>query len=445
MYNVCTISLGCEKNRVNTELALGCLNKSKYNLISEPLLADAIIINTCGFIEDAKTESINEIFNVINLKKIPNSKLKSIIVMGCLSERYQMEFAKEFPEVDGVMGIGSIDKIEEILDSTLKGNKVQSFIPKDSMILSGKRILTTPKYYAYLKIADGCSNKCTYCAIPIIRGEFRSREISDIVDETKFLIKNGAKEIILIAQDTTRYGQDIYGKLSLVDLLKNICALDGNFYIRLLYCYPDRITDELIDFIATEPKILKYIDIPLQHCNGKILKSMNRTGNFDSLSALMEKLRLKIPNIVIRTTFICGFPGETDTDFNELLDFIRKQKFERLGFFKFSKEEDTPAYKMKNQIDDAIKERRYQMLMSEQQKIMENFCNSQIWKLLNVLVEGFDDDSAMWYGRSYMDAPDIDTKVYFVNNKEDLSINIGDVVLVKVISCDDLDLIGICE
>lgn len=366
---VSMLSLGCEKNRVDAEILLSNLKNSGYEIVPDVVLCDIAIINTCGFIDDAKRESIDEILNLIRLKE--NGIIKFIVVTGCLAQRYQEEVASEFPEVDAVIGIGDNDNIKNVIESVIKGVKYKNFPDKLNLPLNGDRLRTTPNYYAYLKVADGCDNRCTYCAIPLIRGKFRSRRIEDILKEAKVLAKSGVKELIVIAQDTTRYGEDIYQKLMLADLLNELCKIDELKWIRILYCYPDRITDELLDVIANQDKILNYIDIPLQHCSGKILKSMNRQGDKKSLLKLIKKIRDKIPNVILRTTFICGFPGENDEDFTELCEFCNEVKFDKLGCFTYSKEEDTPSFYMQNQIEEDVKIRRQEIIMQQQISIIE--------------------------------------------------------------------------
>lgn len=437
-YNVTLLSLGCAKNRVDAEIMLSGLRDAGYNIVPSVNLADIVVINTCGFVDDAKIESIEEIISVVRLKN--KGLVKAIIVTGCLAERYKDEVLKEIPAVDAVVGIGANGDIVNIVKKVLDGEKIESFPNKLYLPLNGKRLQTTPKYYAYLKIADGCDNRCSYCAIPLIRGKFRSRKMEDIIDEAQILAKNGVKELLVIAQDTTRYGEDIYGELKLAELLKHLCKIDGIEWIRVLYCYPDRITDELIDVISKEDKILNYIDIPLQHCNGKILKNMNRRGNKESLTELLNKIRAKIPNVILRTTFICGFPGETDEEFNELAEFAKEMRFERMGCFAYSQEEGTTASKMNNQIDDEIKFKRQEILMEEQMKIMEENSIKMLGKTISVLFEGYDAEKESFYGRSMADSPDVDGRVYFSIN--DNIPKEGEFINVKINDFETCDLIG---
>lgn len=442
-YNVGMISLGCEKNRVDAELLLAKI-KNKYNIVSNLDNADAVIVNTCGFIQPSEEESIDEIFNMVKLKRNKNSRLKYVIATGCLAERYKEELVNEIPDLDGVIGIGSNLKIEEALSSIFLNKKVHMFGSKENILMEGDRILTTPKHYAYLKIAEGCSNRCTYCAIPFIRGGFRSRKKENIIEEAKKLVDSGVKELIVIAQDTTRYGEDLYGKPELASLVKDICKIEGLKWIRLLYCYPERITDELIDLIANENKVLKYIDLPLQHCSDNVLNNMNRKGRIESISSLIFKMREKIPDIIIRTTFICGFPGETEDDFSKLCEFVKYIKFDKMGCFAYSREERTLAFDMPNQINDNIKEYRCRTIMKLQENIIKNKNNNMIGKLMEVLIEGFDEESGCWVGRSKRDAPDVDGKVFF-NIKDKNMVNEGDFIFAKITGHNGYDLIGSFE
>ena len=437
-YKVGMVSLGCSKNQVDGEMLLATVQQAGYTLCNSEEEADAVIVNTCGFIESAKKESIDEILQLARRKEA--GKLKAIVVTGCLAERYQTEIRKELPEVDAVLGIGANKDIALALKEALEGHKKELFASKYDLSLSGERVLSTPKFYAYLKISDGCDNCCTYCAIPLIRGRFRSRTMEDIVAEAKQLVANGVKELIVIAQDTTRYGEDIYGKLMLPELLRRLCKIEGAHWIRLLYCYPNRITDKLIDVIATEDKFLKYIDLPLQHSVGRVLSEMNRGEDTESLTALIQKMRDRIPNMVIRTTFIAGFPGETEEEFNQMAEFSRNIRFDRMGCFAYSQEEDTPAALMPNQIDEDVKQHRAQIMMEEQMDIMQQLGQQRIGTVMEILVEGYDEYSGCYYGRSYADSPDIDGKVLFT------AVNIlptpGDFVPVHITDCINCDLMG---
>lgn len=437
-HTVGMVSLGCAKNRVDAEMMLYTLRQAGYKIVEEAAMADVAIINTCGFIESAKQESIDEILELAQLKK--EGKIKGIIATGCLAERYKEQMMKELYEIDAVVGIGANSEIAEIVGKVLEKEKVESFPDKCLLELEGERIQSTPYYYAYLKIAEGCDNRCTYCAIPMIRGKYRSRDMQSIVDEAKQLAENnGVKELIVIAQDTTKYGVDIYGDYKLAELLKQLCKIDKLEWVRVLYCYPECITDELIEVFATEDKLLKYIDMPLQHCDEKILKRMGRHGSREELTALIKKLRERIPNLVLRTTFIAGFPGETEEQFTELSEFVNEIKFERMGCFPYSQEEDTPAARMPEQIDEDVKEKRADILMEQQQLIMEKYNETLIGKELDVLVEGFDRYAECFFGRSKADSPDVDGKVFFTcANRKPYE---GEIVKVRIddfLNCDPI-------
>lgn len=411
--NVGLISLGCSKNQVDAERMLAILENKGYYISSNLEECDIIIINTCGFIESAKQESIDEILQICKFKEEKSSRLKLIVVTGCLAQRYKEQLKEEMSEIDIVVGIGGNKDIEKLIQNGLKGNNITYCPATEDMIMCGNRVLTTPGYYAYLKIADGCNNRCTYCAIPMIRGSYKSLSKDLVIKEAKELAAKGVKELIIIAQDVTYYGYDLYNKLALADLLKELCKIEGIEWIRLLYCYPDKITDELIDTIANNKKIVKYIDIPFQHVNDEILHNMRRKGGKQLILDVISKLRKRIPGIVIRSTFIVGFPGETDEQFNELLDFIKEAKLERVGCFKYSREEDTKAASFDNQISEEVKEKRYELLMNQQDKVIEEFNENQRGKKIKVLVEGYDEEEGVYYGRSYMDAPEIDDYISF--------------------------------
>ena len=432
------VSLGCAKNRVDAELMMYKLNEAGFKLVQDAAMADAAIINTCGFIESAKQESIDEILELAQLKK--EGKIKAIIVTGCLAERYNTELMKELSEVDAVIGIGKNADIAAVVRKALDGEKVEAFPDKLDLPLDGGRVQSTEPHWAYLKIADGCDNCCTYCAIPLIRGKFRSRKMEDIVAEAERLVRNGVKEINVIAQDTTRYGEDNYGRLMLPELLKKLCRIDGLQWIRILYCYPDRITDELLDVMREEDKIVNYIDLPLQHCNGRILKAMNRRGDKESLTALIRRIREKVPGVVLRTTLITGFPGETDDDFEELSAFVEEMQFERLGCFAYSQEEDTPAALMDDQIDEDIKQHRAEIISEQEAVIMNDWCEKLIGKEIDVLVDGFDRYAECWFGRSVYDAPEVDPCVFFTVS--DRKPQAGETVRVKITDHIDCDLTG---
>ena len=418
MNKIGMISLGCPKNQVDAEMMLSSLCEAGFEITGEVEGCDIVIINTCGFIGDAKKEAIDTILEVCQLKD--EGSVGAVVVTGCLAQRYKDEIMNEIPEVDAVIGIGANADIAAVCRDVLGSKKVNLFPPKLSLPLEGGRVLTTPSHYAYLKIAEGCSNCCTYCAIPKIRGKFRSREMENIIAEAKSLTENGVKELIVVAQDTTKYGIDLYGELKLAELLRELCKIDGIEWIRTLYCYPESITDELIDVMASEDKICKYIDIPLQHCNGDVLKRMNRKGDRESLTNLINKLRERIPDITIRTTFIVGFPGETDENFESLSEFADEMKFDRYGCFAYSAEEDTPAATMENQIDEDVKIERASIMNAQQQRIFEDKLEALVGKELTVIVDGFDEDEMLYFGRSYMDAPEIDT-VVIISSEEELT------------------------
>ena len=418
MIKIGMISLGCPKNQVDAEMMLSTLCEAGFEITGEVEGTDVVIINTCGFIGDAKKEAIDTILEVCQLKD--EGSVGAVVVTGCLAQRYKDEIMNEIPEVDAVIGIGANADIACVCRDVLESKKVNLFPPKLALPLEGGRVLTTPSHYAYLKIAEGCSNCCTYCAIPKIRGKFRSREMENIIAEAKSLAENGVKELIVVAQDTTKYGIDLYGELKLAELLRELCKIDGIEWIRTLYCYPESITDELIDVMANEDKICKYIDIPLQHCDGDVLKRMNRRGDRESLTALINKLRARIPDITIRTTFIVGFPGETDENFESLSEFADEMKFDRYGCFAYSAEEDTPAATMENQIDEDVKIERAGIMNSQQQRIFEDKLEALVGKELTVIVDGFDEDEMLYFGRSYMDAPEIDT-VVIISSEEELT------------------------
>ncbi len=435
------VSLGCAKNQVDAEMLLFTLREAGYRIVNEASLADVAIVNTCGFIEQAKQESIDEILELAQLKK--EGKLKAIIVTGCLAERYGEEVMKELYEVDAVVGIGDNANIARTVEAALRGEKKTAFPDKLCLPLEGGRIQSTPFYSAYLKISEGCDNRCSYCAIPSIRGRFRSRKTDAIVEEAKELAQRGVRELVVIAQDTTRYGEDIYGKPSLDRLLKELAKIEGIKWIRLLYCYPDRITDDLLDVIAENDKILNYIDIPLQHCSAGVLKAMNRRGDRAWLEALIKKIRDRIPGVVLRTTLIAGFPGESESDFEELSDFVNKMKFERLGCFAYSREEGTPAALMDGQLDEDVKLRRQDIIMEQQQRIMYDYSQSLIGSAIEVLVEGYDRYAECYYGRSAADSPDVDGKVFFTTDGR--KPREGEFVTVRIDDCLGCDPIGTME
>ncbi len=431
------ICLGCAKNQVDGEMLMAALRNGGFETVSDPAESDIAIINTCGFIDSAKKESIGEILELVDLKN--DGVIEKIVVTGCLAERYKDEIRRDIPEVDAVLGIGANADIVSKFKELVGGEAVESFPDKYQMPLCGDRDLSTPNYYAYLKIAEGCDNNCTYCAIPMIRGKQRSRTIENIVEEAEGLVKNGVKELIVIAQDTSRYGIDIYGEFSLARLLKELAKIENLKWIRVLYCYPEAITEELIDVFASEDKVVKYLDLPLQHASGKVLKRMNRRGDREKLTALINKLRERIPGIVLRSTFIAGFPGETEEDFTELAEFVKDMEFDRMGCFAYSQEEGTPAARMKEQLDEETKEERARIIMESQMDIMDRINRRHIGKVLEVMVDGYDEEQECYFGRSYMDAPDVDGFVYFSSDKE---LNPGDFVTVEIEDAIDADLYG---
>ena len=440
MASVGMISLGCEKNRVDAEMMMARLQKAGYELVDDASCADVAIVNTCGFIEAAKKESIGEILELGKQKAA--GQIKAIVVTGCMAERYQQEIRKELPEADAVCGIGADADIVEVVDRTLRGEHPELFPEKTLLPLCGERVHSTPLYSSYIKIAEGCDNRCSYCAIPLIRGPYRSRPMESILEEAKALAESGTKDLIVIAQDTTRYGRDLYKKWMLPELLHKLGTVDGVECIRLLYCYPDFMTEELMDTIAQEPKIVKYVDLPLQHCSGPVLRAMRRFGDRETLTALIGKMRERIPGLVLRTTVIAGFPGETEEDFAELCDFIKEIRFERLGCFAYSQEEDTPAAEMENQIEEEEKRRRAGRVMETQMGIMQDWGEAQVGRVFDVLTEGFDEETQCWFGRSYADAPEIDGRVYFTAADAPAP---GQFVRVRITACTDCDLMGEAE
>ena len=432
MTKVGFVSLGCAKNLTDTEVMLRKLHDAGYEITPEETEAEIIVINTCGFIESAKQESIDNILDLAWLKK----NGKHIIATGCLVERYREEVMQEMPEVDALIGVGSLVDIVDAVRAVERGEKYTSFRDKNTSSLSEDRLLTTPEHTAYLKIAEGCDNLCTYCAIPSIRGKFRSRTVEDIVREAKELEALGVKELNLIAQDTTRYGLDIYGEYSLARLVR---ALTAETKIRLLYCYPDKITDELIGELRDNPRLVKYMDIPIQHISDKILRAMNRHGGQALIRQTVEKLRREVPGIVLRTTAMVGFPGEDENDFEQLCRFVKEARFDRFGAFTFSPEEGTPAAEMDGQIDEQTKQDRYDILMQTQLTITEEQNAQKIGKTVEVICEGFDTVAEIHYGRSAAGAPDVDGKVYFCAKKR---IGAGRFVKVKISEALDYDLVG---
>lgn len=435
MFKVGMISLGCPKNQVDGEVMLDKLNNNGFEIVQNIEDSDIMIVNTCGFIEDAKTEAIETILEVAEYKKA--GLISAIVVTGCLAERYQEEILNEMPEVDAVIGIGANSDIVKVCQKAMVGVKTSNYPDKCYLPLDDERLVSTPSHWAYLKLSDGCDNRCSYCAIPGIRGKYRERKIESILEEANQLANNGVKELILIAQDTTKYGYSIYGEYRLAHLLKELCKINGIEWIRIFYCYPDRVTDELIDVIASEEKICSYIDIPLQHCNQDILKSMNRFGSYDELKELLTKMKTKIPNLSLRTTFMVGFPGETEENFEELCKFVKDIKFDKMGCFAFSPEEDTPAFDFEDQIDDDIKNKRAEVLMDIQYTITEEANQKRVGNVYKVIID--EKDGNKYIGRSYLDSPEIDSGIIFTSKN---NLKIGTFVNVKITDFDGYDLLG---
>lgn len=435
------VSLGCNKNQVDAERMLYKIKEAGYQLVADAALSDIVIVNTCGFIESAKQEAIETILEFGKLKE--EGRIKKIIVSGCLAERYKEEVAELLPEADAVIGLGCNDDILNVIDKVLANQRPLEFANKLCLPMEGGRVQTTLPFYSYLKVAEGCSNCCTYCAIPAIRGKFRSVPMEKLIEEAKGLAEHGVKELNIIAQDSTRYGEDLYGESKLPELLTELCRIDKLKWIRILYCYPERITDKLLDVIAKEDKIVKYIDVPIQHCCEDILKKMNREGNEEYLRTLMAKIREKVPNVTIRTTLITGFPSETEEQFNQLADFVKDMRFDRLGCFAYSQEEGTKAAEMPDQIDEETKQRRADVIMEQQQIIMAQNNEKMIGKTIEVVTEGFDRYGECYFGRSAADAPDIDGKIFFRSPERKLTS--GSFVKVNITETLDYDLIGEIE
>lgn len=437
--NIFFISLGCDKNLVDSENMLGILHENGFKITGDEQDADIIIVNTCCFINDAKQESIDTIIEMAEYKK--TGKLKALIVTGCLAERYKDEILTEIPEVDALLGTSSFTKILPVINNILEGNKAAYFDSLDSLPKVGsKRMLTSGTYSAYLKIAEGCDKHCTYCIIPAVRGNYRSVPMEDLLSEAKYLAEQGVKELILVAQETTLYGKDIYGEKTLPKLLKELCKIEQIQWIRILYCYPEEITDELIETIKQEPKICRYLDIPVQHASDRILKLMGRRTSRQDLIDIVTKLRKEIPNIVLRTTLITGFPTETEEEHKELLEFVQLMCFDRLGVFTYSKEENTPAAKLKPQVTMKIKKQRQKEIMKLQQSIVFNRNKTQVGKVYEVLIEGrIAEEDNVYIGRTYMDAPQVDGFI-FVNSPRELIS--GDMVQATVTGAKGYDLIA---
>ncbi|WP_310603476.1 30S ribosomal protein S12 methylthiotransferase RimO [Anaerosporobacter sp.] len=434
--NILFISLGCDKNLVDSEVMLGLINQKGYVITSDENEADIIVVNTCCFINDAKEESVNTILEMAELKKTAN--LKALVVTGCLAQRYKKEIQDEIPEVDAVVGTSSYENIVKVIEEALEGKTTECFEDINvSPNVDSKRVLTTGGYYSYLKIAEGCDKHCTYCIIPKIRGKFRSVPMERLLAEAKTLAEQGVKELMLVAQETTLYGLDLYGEKSLPKLLKELCKIEGIEWIRILYCYPEEITDELIQVMKEEEKICNYLDMPIQHASDNILKRMGRRTNRQELIDIVTKLRKEIPDIALRTTLITGFPGETKEDQEQLLEFIDEMEFDRLGVFTYSPEEDTPAANMEDQIEEEVKEERKDELMMLQQEIAFEHAEKMVGRTLKVMIEGRLPEDNVYIGRTYMDAPNIDGYIFVNAEHEFMS---GDFVTVKVTGANDYDL-----
>ena len=432
------ISLGCDKNLVDSEVMLGLIKNRGINITNDENEADIIVVNTCCFINDAKEESVNTILEMAELKKV--GSLKALIVTGCLAQRYQEEIQNEIPEVDAILGTTSYENIVEVIDQVLEGHKIHKFEDVDYLPEGeSDRVNTTGGYFSYLKIAEGCDKHCTYCIIPKVRGKYRSRPIEKLISETKKLAEKGIKELMLVAQETTLYGLDLYGEKKLPELLHELCKIDGIEWIRILYCYPEEITDELIEAIKSEEKVCNYLDIPIQHASDNILKRMGRRTSQQELIDIVSNLRKEIPDIALRTTIITGFPGETEEDHEEVMDFIDNMNFDRLGVFTYSPEEDTPAANMEDQIQEEIKEKRKNEIMALQQDISLDNSFAMIGKTLRVMIEGKLPEDNIYIGRTYKDAPNVDG-YFFVKSETELMS--GEFVIAKVTEAKEYDLVG---
>ena len=437
MYKVAMVSLGCPKNQVDAEKMLALLKKGGLEITSAEADADAIIVNTCGFIESAKAEAIENILEAARYKE--NGKCKALVVTGCLAERYRDDITEQIPEVDVCVGLGSNGKIAEIVKKAIEGEKQNYYGEKTDLDLNGERILGGMPYTAYLKVGDGCDNCCSYCAIPKIRGRMRSRTIEDCVAEAKVLAKGGVTELIVVAQDTTAYGTDLYGEPKLHELLTELCKIEELHWIRTLYTYPEKITDRLLEVIAKEEKLVNYLDIPIQHINDDILKKMNRKGDKKCVSSVIDRIRAKIPDVTLRTTLITGFPSETEEQFSELAEFVKEKRFDKLGCFTYSPEEGTAAALMEDQIDEQVKQDRCDNIMEMQTLISASRNEEKIGQVTEVLIEGWDDYIKCYFGRAPWDTPEIDGKVFFMAHKP---LKIGQYVKVKINDCLDYDLLG---
>jgi len=438
MKTIGMISLGCAKNQVNSEQMIYLLKEAGYEISPRTEELDAVVINTCGFIESAKSEAIETILEFCSLKS--EGRLQKVIVTGCLAERYKSELLEEIPEIDGVLGTGSYDKIVSALNDAFGGSVPELYGSAEDSSDEIGRVITSPIGWSYLKIADGCDNHCAYCVIPQLRGAYRSRTMENILNEAASLVSYGTKELVIIAQDITRYGLDIYGERRLPGLLRELVKIDGIERLRLLYLYPDEITEELIDVISSEPKIVKYLDIPIQHINDTILERMNRRGSGGDIRQLFAQLRERIRGLVLRSTVIVGLPGETSEEFEELCEFLREAKIERLGAFPYSPEEGTPAFDMMDRVPLEIAEHRAEIIADLQSDIMDEFNESRLDSVTEVLIEGYDEWIKAWFGRSYAEAPDVDGKVFVYSNGK--KFNVGDIISVKINDILSGDIIG---
>lgn len=434
--NIGIVSLGCAKNLVDTEAMLGILGHKGFRIVADPQEADVIIVNTCAFIDTAKEESIQTILEMAAYK---DKRCRLLIVSGCMAERYHDEILAELPEVDAVVGTGDYHKIAEVIARAYAGEKVVLFGHMNEALPEEVRMLSTPGYMAYIKIADGCDNHCTYCIIPKLRGTYRSRPMEHIVEEATALAAGGVRELVVIAQDTSRYGIDLYGTYRLPELLRRLCAIDGLHWVRVLYVYPEVITDELIDVFQTEKKLVPYMDIPIQHSDSAVLKRMGRHLTHEQLTELLAKLRRKLPNLVLRTTVIAGFPGETEEQFNALLSFVKEMRFDRLGAFAYSQEEGTPAAQLPDQLPDEVKAARAEQILAAQAVISDEMQQAKIGTTAEALVEGYDEESLMYFGRTQGDAPEVDNTIYFAAERELLP---GEFVQVEILNADTYELIG---
>ena len=437
MKNIGFISLGCAKNLTDTETMLGILTDGGFGITADPTEAQVLVVNTCAFIDSAKEESINAILEMAQYKQ---DKCELLVVTGCLAQRYKEDIERELTEVDIILGTSDYDKIADVIKEFYQNGNKNSFVGSADRDISEnlKRVRTTPSYSAYLKIADGCDNHCTYCIIPKLRGKFRSRSEDSILNEAKLLAKEGVKELILVAQDTAYYGKDKGEYKKLAQLIKKLSMVDGIEWIRLQYCYPENITDELIDEIANNPKVVKYIDMPLQHVSDNVLKRMGRKSRKAEIEELVQKLRSKIDGVVIRTSLITGFPGETEEDFNELMEFGKKYKLDKVGVFAYSKEEGTPAYNYDNQVDSDTAQKRADQFMLMQREVSKQINQAKIGKTVTVIVEGYDEGEFCYVGRTSTDTPDVDGLAYIYSEQE---LTAGEILDVQVIDCDEYDII----